>query len=95
MAEIIATGTSKSKSIRKNLKIDMTPMVDLGFLLITFFIFTTSMAEPVGMNLIVPKEADRTRPTPAEKTQTILLHKNNVVFTYKGTWEKVSGKTAS
>jgi biopolymer transport protein ExbD len=89
MAEIISnnSNTSRNKSIRKSLKIDMTPMVDLGFLLITFFIFTTTLAEPVGINLIVPKEG-KTRDNPASKSLTLLLGKNNKVFAYKGTWHK-------
>ena len=56
MAEFISNQSKNNKRIHKNPKIDMTPMVDLGFLLITFFIFTTSMAEPKAMNLIVPDD---------------------------------------
>ncbi len=41
---------------KQNPKIDMTPMVDLGFLLISFFVMTTELSKPVTLPLNMPKE---------------------------------------
>jgi biopolymer transport protein ExbD len=61
-------------------------MVDLGFLLITFFIFTTSMSEPRGMKIKVPDNrtpADSSR-TSEEKTLNLVLGKSNELWYYMG-----------
>jgi biopolymer transport protein ExbD len=66
--------------------IDMTPMVDLGFLLITFFIFTTSMAESRATSLFMPAEGDPT-PVAASNAFSIILAGNNEIYYYQGSWQ--------
>ena len=78
-------GVKKAKKL--STRVDMTPMVDLGFLLITFFIFTTTMSSPTTMNLIMPKDTDKEEEQNKAKASgslTILLGKNNVVYYYEG-----------
>ena len=78
-------GVKKAKKL--STRIDMTPMVDLGFLLITFFIFTTTMSSPTTMDLFMPKDTDKDEEQNKAKESgalTILLGKNNVVYYYEG-----------
>jgi biopolymer transport protein ExbD len=57
MAEVIAQEKQGgSKQRKKLIRVDMTPMVDLGFLLITFFMFTTNFTKPNVMDLGLPKD---------------------------------------
>lgn len=58
-------------------------MVDLGFLLITFFVFTTSIARPTAMKIIMPADGDDSE-TAAGKTMSLLLVKDNLVYYYNG-----------
>ena len=69
----------------------MTPMVDLGFLLITFFIFTTSLMEPTVTKLIMPKEESTPMPVPKNNLLTALLDKDKV-YVYEGAWEEAQAK---
>ncbi len=78
-------GVKKSKKL--STRVDLTPMVDLGFLLITFFIFTTTMSQPTAMKLYLPKDADKPEDQNKAKESgviTILLGKDDNVFYYEG-----------
>jgi biopolymer transport protein ExbD len=82
-----AEATKTKRKVHSFPKIDMTPMVDLGFLLITFFIFTTTLAEKNVTSLVMPREGAPSE-VPAGKALTILLAPDNKVFAYEGEWEK-------
>ena len=78
-------GVKKAKKL--STRVDMTPMVDLGFLLITFFIFTTTMSQPTAMTLFLPKDVEK--PEDQNKVKetgafTILLGGNDNIFYYEG-----------
>lgn len=56
MAEITAP-TSKKNRRNKMPRVDLTPLVDLGFLLITFFIFTATLSNPTVMTTLLPADS--------------------------------------
>lgn len=87
MATIIEQPISRSKTKKQAVKVDMTPMVDLVFLLITFFIFTTSLAEPTVSKLAMPKQDSISMPVQENKLLTLLLDKQKL-FVYEGEWTK-------
>lgn len=75
----------KAAFIKKNTRVDLTPMVDLGFLLITFFVFTTTMSTPTVMNLHMPFDKVPPGDLISENcVLTILLAKDNVIQYYEG-----------
>ncbi|MFS8617031.1 MAG: biopolymer transporter ExbD [Solitalea sp.] len=83
-------GKKAIRGKKRDTRIDMTPMVDLGFLLITFFILTTTLNQPQAMDLIVPakedvldNEQDRNK-VGDEQAFTILLGANNRMLYYEG-----------
>ena len=71
------------KAIHRNLKIDMTPMVDLGFLLIAFFVMTSEMKRKAVTKLNMPKDGP-VMPVPLSKSITLLLDGADRVFYYEG-----------
>ena len=78
-------GVKKAKKL--STRVDMTPMVDLGFLLITFFIFTATLSSPVAMDLNMPKDTEKVDEQNKIKQSgslTILLGKNDQVYYYEG-----------
>lgn len=91
MAEIAqgGGGGGKKKAKKGSARIDMTPMVDLAFLLLTFFVLAATLAKPKAMEIIYPKEVDEddtTKTKLADELATTLLlgvHENEI-FYYPG-----------
>jgi biopolymer transport protein ExbD len=88
-------GPGVKKAKRLSTRVDMTPMCDLGFLLITFFIFTTTMQTPTTMDLNMPKDTQKKEEQTEVKQSgalTIMLGKGNQVYYYTGQLEVTEGK---
>lgn len=80
-------GPGVKKAKKQSTRVDLTPMVDLGFLLITFFMFTTTLSSPTAMKLIMPDETAK----PEEQNEaaksgvfTLILGKADQVYYYEG-----------
>jgi biopolymer transport protein ExbD len=80
-------GVKKGKKL--STRVDLTPMVDLGFLLITFFMYTTTMSKPKTMQINMPYKDENI--TEKEQTKiknsvalTVLLSENHRIYYYEG-----------
>jgi biopolymer transport protein ExbD len=85
-------GVKKAKKL--STRVDMTPMVDLGFLLITFFVFTATMSSPTTLDLNMPKDIkDPKDQTEAKESGvlSIMLGKGDQVYYYEGKLEVGAG----
>lgn len=88
-------GPGVKKAKKQSTRVDMTPMVDLAFLLITFFIFTATMNSPTTLDLNMPKDTDdkeQKTKTKESGSLTVLLGKGDQVYYYEG---KLEQETAS
>ena len=68
-------------------RIDMTPMVDLGFLLISFFVITTELSRPGGMTLIVPKDSKNNLTELGDSYALTILLTGGKQYYYEGDWK--------
>jgi len=76
----------KVRSKKQNPRVDMTPMVDLNFLMLMFFMFTTTFSKPNVMDLGLPAKPkpDAPKPEPTEiklnNSISIIIGKDNKIF---------------
>ena len=91
MAELDTSGGGKHKggkvrTKKKATRVDLTAMVDLAFLLITFFILTTTLNKPKAQELIMPDKDDSHQqlPVPETRTMTLLLGDNDQLEWFVG-----------
>src|SRR5690606_38076470 len=77
----------KVRSKKQDSRVDLTAMVDLAFLLITFFMLTTSLSKPQSMDLGLPdknEKVDDDIKVDERRTMTVLLGDNNKLMYYMG-----------
>ncbi len=79
----IIMSSIENKNEKRTVRIDFAPMVDLGFLLITFFIYTTTLMEQKAFGLNVPADGEGTN-APVSATITLSLEENGAVDYLEG-----------
>src|ERR1035438_5522778 len=87
----------KKRSKKASTRVDLTPMVDLAFLLVTFFMMTTTFSKPQTMEINMPVKSTtgETSDTKASQTMTLILGENDKVFWFKGTPDTANFSTKS
>ncbi|UYZ62552.1 ExbD/TolR family protein [Hymenobacter weizhouensis] len=87
MADIQPNSSAKgSKSRARNtaFRLDMTPMVDLAFLLLTFFMLTTTFSKPTVMQVAMPDRKGEPSDVSEQDALTLLLDKGGRVHYFFG-----------
>lgn len=75
--------SKRKKKKRVGFVLDMTPLVDIAFLLLTFFMFTTTMVTPQIMEMQVPLENTGVE-VPASKLFNVIIRADDSLFVYRG-----------
>lgn len=91
MAEINSGGgeVKKGKPKKMQTRVDFTPMVDMNMLLITFFMFCTTLSKPQMMDIVMPVKDSNLRleeqtKVDEAKTITVIMAENDIVYYYFG-----------
>ncbi|HEY8937097.1 MAG TPA: biopolymer transporter ExbD [Cyclobacteriaceae bacterium] len=77
----------KVRAKKSSTRIDMTPMVDLAFLLLTFFVMTTTLNKPQTMEIVMPEKTEEPDDQPKVNEKhvlTLVLGENDKVYWYIG-----------
>ncbi len=97
MAELGGGGGGKKKggkvrAKKSSTRIDMTPMVDLAFLLLTFFVMTTTLNKPQTMEITMPekpKPGDEMPEINEKNVMTLVLGEDDKIYWYMGITDPV------
>ncbi|PBQ32721.1 hypothetical protein CNR22_13365 [Sphingobacteriaceae bacterium] len=95
MADLQTTTTqsnSKRRAKKQSTRVDMTPMVDLAFLLLTFFVLTATFSKQKSMELSFPAPGE---PSHLRNGITFLLSKDNRLFYYEGEFRTSESESRS
>jgi len=79
-----AAAKHNGRSTRKSLFVDLTPMVDLAFLLISFFMLTTVLQKNIAMQLRMPENTSEQTPIGDSRTITLIAAANDQLFYFNG-----------
>jgi len=95
MTEINAPATDRRRPgiggyKKRHIKTDMTPMVDLGFILITFFVMTVELSKSVAIKLNMPAEGPPAKL--GESSALTVLLDNGKIYYYHGNWKDASAR---
>ncbi|HEY3874835.1 MAG TPA: biopolymer transporter ExbD [Candidatus Kapabacteria bacterium] len=88
MAEIVQSGGKRGKGkkrTRLGVRLDMTPMVDVAFLLLTFFMLTTTLLTPQVMEITMPPDSKVPVEIAESNLLTLRIRKDLAVFWNMGT----------
>lgn len=93
MAEISSFKQPEKANRHKSVRVNLTPMVDLGFLLITFFILANAIRQLTELHLTLPRDSPVKTPVKRATVLTFILQGNDSIGYYDGYSSQV--KTAS
>jgi biopolymer transport protein ExbD len=81
--ELAGAGRRDGRIRRIGFRLDMTPLVDVAFLLLTFFMFATTMSQPQAMEIRMPP-SDAPADVPQSTMLTVLVRDDGAIFTRIG-----------